>query len=419
MKFGFIPVASEFLDTDSMNILIKDYNAKLTDLGGIRLNTGQIHEPMPLFFFLVTGGTENATLELKAKRQELLPDEPVFLIAHPTNNSLPACLEVLAKLQQDGIPGRIFYLNGAKDVEGFESITKILEDVEIFNSMRDSRIGVLGVPSDWLVASKPSPEIVRKAWGAQLINIDFEEVWTELKNISNDSLINHKAAVQDEAIEIIEPTKKDLDESVKIYLAFKTIVEKYKLDGITVRCFDLVKGMDSTGCFGLAELNDEGIIAGCEGDIVSTIAMLWIGKMLNKASWMANPSQVDKAGNSLILAHCTVPRTLVEDFKLRSHFESGLGIGIQGTLPNGDVTLIRIGGKDMEKIWIAEGEIISSGNSEKLCRTQVTVKLSNGGTVRDLLLSPLGNHIVLVYGHHLKRLEEWRENIKSIFGDQK
>lgn len=38
-----------------------------------------------------------------------------------------------------------------------------------------------------------------------------------------------------------------------------------------------------------------------------------------------------------------------KNYNLRSHFESGIGVGIQGTLENEKVTLLRIGGKRMEK----------------------------------------------------------------------
>jgi hypothetical protein len=46
---------------------------------------------------------------------------------------------------------------------------------------------------------------------------------------------------------------------------------------------------------------------------------------------------------------------------------------------------------------------------ENLCRTQVEIRLTNGGTVADLLRAPLGNHLVLVLGHHLDRLRRWPE----------
>jgi L-fucose isomerase-like protein len=123
---------------------------------------------------------------------------------------------------------------------------------------------------------------------------------------------------------------------------------------------------------------------------------------------MANPAQLDEAANTLWLAHCTIPRSMVESYKLRSHFESGIGVGIQGVIANGPVTLVRIGGTSMERIWIAEGDIIASGDAENLCRTQAQIKLS-GGHVSDLLTAPLGNHIVLVPGHHAARLRSWWE----------
>ena len=121
---------------------------------------------------------------------------------------------------------------------------------------------------------------------------------------------------------------------------------------------------------------------------------------------MANPAQLDADNNQFWLAHCTVPRGIVQDYGLRSHFESDLGVGIQGTLANGPVTLLRIGGKKMEQLWLAEGDIIQSGNAEDLCRTQAKIKLSEG-QISELLENPLGNHLIMVQGHHLKRLKGW------------
>ncbi len=131
--------------------------------------------------------------------------------------------------------------------------------------------------------------------------------------------------------------------------------------------------------------------------------MLWTHKLVNQIPWMANPVQLDEIKNSLWLAHCTVPRSIIKEYNLRSHFESGIGVGIQGTLENGKVTLLRVGGERMEKLWIAEGKIIHTGNSEHLCRTQVEIKLSSGN-VADLLTNPLGNHLILLKGHHAKIL---------------
>ena len=76
-------------------------------------------------------------------------------------------------------------------------------------------------------------------------------------------------------------------------------------------------------------------------------------------------------------------------------------------LPAGPVTLLRIGGSSMDRVWLAEGEILRPGNAEDLCRTQAEIQLTAGGRVADLLRAPLGNHLVLVSGRHLERLKGW------------
>jgi L-fucose isomerase-like protein len=186
-------------------------------------------------------------------------------------------------------------------------------------------------------------------------------------------------------------------------------VEQHGLKGVALRCFDLVEELGTTGCVALSRLADAGVAAGCEGDVVSTVAMLWVRLLLDETSWMANPAAVDPAGNSMVLAHCTVPRCMIDDYRLRSHFESGKGVAIQGTLARGPVTLVRIGGKSMTELWLAEGEVTRAGNSDDLCRTQAELQLTGGGTVSDLLERPLGNHLVLVRGRHAARLRAWWE----------
>ena len=62
----------------------------------------------------------------------------------------------------------------------------------------------------------------------------------------------------------------------------------------------------------------------------------------------------------------------------------------------------------MNKIWIAEGKIISTPSSENLCRTQAEIRLFNS-SVKDLLCSPLGNHLLMVSGKCSAQLKEFQE----------
>ncbi len=406
-RFGYIQVKSQFVPTEvSFQRAIRDYTDILDQMGGQEWSVGKLANPQPLFYLMTTGGTEQALLDLRLKRKELVADEPVLVLAHPAYNSLPASLEVLARLHQDHEGGRIFYLKGPHDSSGFDQIAAAIHDINVSHALKQTRIGLIGTPSDWLVASSPDLEDIQKTWGTRVVKVSMDELKEFIGKVSSDAIPPLREPLLNAARAVIEPSKRDIDEAVKVYLALKESVRKHKLQALTLRCFDLVMGLQTTGCYGLAQLTDEGVIAGCEGDLVSTVAMLWVQLLLNKTPWMANPAKLDEVNNTLWLAHCTIPRGLVKDYGLRSHFESGIGVGIQGTLANEPVTLIRIGGKRMEKLWLAEGDIIQSGKSEDLCRTQAEIRLSTGH-VSDLLNAPLGNHLTMVQGHHLKRLHDW------------
>jgi len=90
----------------------------------------------PFFIFQI----EQQLLDLKEIRNVPKESEPVFLIAHPTHNSLPASLETLARLQQDGNEGEIFYLNGPDDKEGLKKIINAIQCLNLWEELSMGRV---------------------------------------------------------------------------------------------------------------------------------------------------------------------------------------------------------------------------------------------------------------------------------------
>jgi L-fucose isomerase-like protein len=260
----------------------------------------------------------------------------------------------------------------------------------------------------------PDLAIIKSVWGPEVIEIDMHELETIIREVKDEVIEDSLSNFTMRADETKEPTKKDIRQTVKVYAAIKELVKKYNLTAVSVRCFDLVTDLKTSGCFALAKLNDDGIVSGCEGDLVSTLGMIWANLMTDQSVWMANPARINEQNNSIWLAHCTTPLSMVQSYKLRSHFESGLGVGIQGEFSKGKVTLLRLGGKNLEKIWISNGEILESGNEENLCRTQVNVKLHGAAKPEDLLTKPLGNHLLLMRGSYTKELHNWWETFIDI-----
>ncbi len=408
IKYGFIPVASSITSVPSEEIA-KELQIILGQYDIYRVDESSIGKDIPILYFILTGGTEQHTYKLINERKKHYEHEPVILLAHPGNNSLPASLEILGRLKQEGLRGRIIYLDDSSNKDCWREIEKTVKYFEVYFQLRRTRIGLVGDPSDWLIASIPGHEAVQRVWGPHITKIPLDELKNLISQITDEEIEDEHFAFVNKAANVKEPSKKELRNVVKVYAALKKLVEEYKVDSISLRCFDLVTDLKTTGCFALSKLNDYGIVASCEGDIVSTVGMIWASYLTNQIPWMANPSRIDEQNNSLWLAHCTVPIGMVSNYKLRSHFESGLGVGIEGEIEKGKATLFRIGGHNLDKFWISNAEILQSGAEENLCRTQALVKLHGSNKVSDLLTEPLGNHMLLLRGNYGKELSAWWE----------
>jgi L-fucose isomerase-like protein len=279
-------------------------------------------------------------------------------------------------------------------------------DLEAIAAMRSTRLGVIGGPSSWLVASSPPAAVVRRRWGPEVVTVAPTRMieLTRTPVTPTGPLADRFTRVAEAARSHVD--RDAVDTAMGVRVALSDVLDSDDLDAVTVRCFDLLDDAGTSGCLALASLNDDGIVAGCEGDVPSALAMLWVRTLLGQPAWMANPATVDVETNELVLAHCTVAPSMVDALALDTHFESGLGVGISCTFARQPVTLIRLGGADLDRCWIAEGAIVDTGDDADLCRTQVTVALSRG-IVDELLERPLGNPLVLAAGHHGTRLSRW------------
>jgi L-fucose isomerase-like protein len=405
--FMLLPVASRLHDDAALRPILSGFELSLIGVGGEPITEADLGRPEPLALLVLTGGTEARILDLLDRRHALVADEPLTLIAHSEQNSLPAALEALARVRQRGGRGRIVCIDRPDDAEGLMRVSAAVDDSAAWNWMHRARIGLIGDPSDWLVASSPTPDAVREAWGPAVIRLPMDEVERRYRSAASIAGSASVEAMADRATLLVDVDRTAISDAARLYPALAAVARDLALDAVTVRCFDLLRDLHTSGCLAIARLTDDGVVAGCEGDLMSAVAMMWTRRLLGVGPWMANPARVDPAGGHVLLAHCTIAPSQVDGFALRTHFESGIGVGIAGIVPAGDVTLLRIGGERMEHLWIAEGSVRPHAPLEGVCRTQMDVELDEPDLAADLLERPLGNHLVSVPGRHSARLWSW------------
>lgn len=334
--------------------------------------------------FVQTGGSEGLFLKNIDKLQE-----PYYILTNGANNSLAASMEIATYLSLHGKKGEI--LHGSTSYIA-DRIKNIAEADSVIKQLKNSRLGVIGQPSDWLISSVPDYGDVKKKLGVKLVDIPLSEV---------EEKVNAMKAQPD--LKSYKPfDKAELVKAAQIRDALYEIVQEHDLNGLTIRCFDLLSSLKSTGCLALAELNAKGVIGTCEGDIAAMLSMYIATLISGQSCFQANPSRIDTQNNSIVFAHCTAPFDMLEDYCFDTHFESGIGVAVKGKMKKQKFTLFRISG-DLKKYFVSGGEILGTLDESNLCRTQINVRLDK--SVTELLTNPCGNHHIIIYGDYSKEIE--------------
>lgn len=336
-----------------------------------------------------SGGTESLFL----KRLKDLK-EPIVILSTSKNNSLPACLEIKTYLENNN--KLCFLLSGSE-----EHIANMLKHIatilNAYHSVIDSKLGIIGGPSSWLIASPVEPKKIYDSFKINIVKIKMSELDELIKETEGEMIDLNDVPHATELINKFD-NRDVVTGAIVIYLALKKLVKKYDLKGLTIRCFDLLKKYKNTACLALALLNEEGIVAGCEGDMPSLITMYLINTLTGRSSFMANPSKFIYEENSLLLAHCTVPLNMTSSYSLDTHFESGLGIGVRGEMPEGKITICKIAPDySLDNSICLPASIKECPHLEGYCRTQIMVSLGEEELL-DILKASFGNHLVVSYG---------------------
>ena len=338
--------------------------------------------------YVASGGSEGYFLEVF----EQLRARPCYILTSGESNSLAASMEILSYLNKHGGHGQI--LHG--DLGEIAGQIKALRNAHrALHALRGKKLGCIGTPSDWLIASDYNADAVRDKLGLGFVSIPMEELLAEIgKNSYADNEYTEAFKKQTFPAE-------EIQKALYVYGAFQRLVDKYGLCGVSVRCFDLLDSVHTTGCLGLSILNSLGVYGGCEGDMPALLSMVLLGSVTGELVFMCNPSRFDTKGKCATFAHCTVPTTMLKGYCLNTHFESGIGAAVQGTFEEGGCTIFKCAG-DLSRFYAQEGQILDTPFSDMLCRTQVRIGLDD---FSYFLTNPINNHHIVCKGKHRAEME--------------
>jgi hypothetical protein len=259
---------------------------------------------------------------------------------------------------------------------------------------------------------------IQQAFGAEVRRVSAEEINQAFARADRGRAKEQAALWIRNAERVIEPTPAEIEKSAVMYAAMLDLIESNKARGITIDCLTLLYGgkLPAYPCLGFFQLNNDGLVGGCEADLQSALTMLAMGYLTGRPGYISDPV-IDTASNQIIYAHCVStnkvfgPNGPANPYHIRNHSEDRKGAVVRSILPLGEMTTTLKFDPNRKEVVLHQGTTVANVDDDRACRTKLAVQVKDAN---KLLLEwdRWGWHRVTFYG-------DWKsavENYSALMG---
>ena len=297
----------------------------------------------------------------------------------------------------------------ARELDCRPDAVKALDAAECLRRVRGKKI--LAVGGGW--GMPDSGKAALEVLGIQIIPIEFPELHGAYEKADADEAARHAEAWKKGAERTIEPTLDDLKQCGAMYVAMQKVMKEHGADGITINCLGGFYGghLKAYPCLGFTELNNAGLVGGCEGDVNSAVTMMAVGTLAGRPGYISDPV-IDTSRNQIIYAHCVAPTKVfgpagpANPYHIRSHSEDRKGAVVRSLMPMGYMTTTLEIDCRKKEILLHCGKAVDNIDEDKACRSKLAAEVR--GDMEKLLLQwdAWGWHRVTFYGDLKAPVEE-------------
>jgi len=285
----------------------------------------------------------------------------------------------------------------AGDLACKDDEVKCLSPAECLARMKESRIlavrgknsgkaaPIMGIPMEWVAFAE-----VNDAW----------------KAADKDRSRAVADRWQKTATKVIGVPRKTLETSAAMYLGMKAVLKKHKANAITMNCLGGFYGghIHAYPCLGFHELNNEGLVGGCECDVRSAATMVAITALTKGRPGYLSDPVIDTAKRQIIYAHCVAsnrafgPDGPANPFTIMTHSEDRQGASVRSIMPVGYMTTTLDIQPARKEIIFHQGKTVANDPDDRACRTKLCAEPVGDIEKLFTLWDRWGWHRVTFYG---------------------
>ena len=248
-----------------------------------------------------------------------------------------------------------------KNLSDFAAICRVVKGMKRFN------LGCIGARTTAFKTVR-FDEVTLQRYGINVESFDLSELIFKVQNKKDDDAkVLEKIAVLENYTDFTRVPEKNKIMLAKISVVIDEYIEEYRLDAITLRCWNEMETiLRVCPCVLISELNDRGIVCSCEIDLTSAITMRAMALASEKPTacldWNNNYGQEK---DKVILFHCgpvaqslMAGKGMVTEHKMFAKGDPGSGWGTnEGRIAAFDTTISNCFTEDgVLKIYASEAK---------------------------------------------------------------
>jgi len=271
---------------------------------------------------------------------------------------------------------------------------------QALRQLRQTKILVVGGGWGGDAFRKAAAEVV----GVQFLPVPFQELAAAYDAADRKAAAAFAERWIAEAEQVVEPSRRDIEDAGAMYGAMKRLMDKHGARGISINCLGGFYGghLKAYPCLGFCQLNNDGRVGGCEADQMSALTMTVMGTLVGRPEYISDPV-IDTSKNQIIYAHCVAttrpfgPDGATNPYRIRNHSEDRKGASIQSFLPAGYMTTTLEVNPVSRQVLLHQAKSVGNRESDMACRTKLEAVVK--GDIEKLVEHwRMGWHRVTFYG---------------------
>lgn len=225
---------------------------------------------------------------------------------------------------------------------------------------------------------------LKESMGAKVVTIPGPELNALYDNVSEKDGAEWAQRWIKGAAKVVEPSKAEIIEGGRMYLAMVSLLKQHNSRAITVDCLDLFysKQLRAYPCMGFFQLNNDNHVGACEADLTSTATMLLMTHVCGQPGFISDPV-IDTSKNQIIYAHCVGsnkvygPGGKSNPYEIRSHSEDRKGAAVRSLMPLGVMTTTIEFLPLKREVLFHQAKAVENIDEDKACRTKLAAEVKD------------------------------------------